>query len=336
MGTSAPDTDAPAMARAAAVLRDTFGHAGFRRGQREVVKLLVAPPEGAPARALAVFPTGAGKSLTYQLPAMVYEEGVTLVVSPLLALMRDQTQALVKKGVPAAALDSSLDAAETRELYENVRAGAVKLLFVAPERFKNERFVRLVKRVPVALFVVDEAHCVSEWGHSFRPDYLRLQRFADELGFQRRLCLTATATPEVAKDIAEAMSIPYPAGMVKTPSLRPNLDTRITLIPSSFDGKRTGFVNSIAHRIDALATRIKSRPAGATIIYVTMQMTAVEVAQELRKRGLIDCKAYHAGLPKDERQATQDWFMASKDGESAVCSCGSFKAFVGALSGLGA
>jgi ATP-dependent DNA helicase RecQ len=306
------------MQRAARVLNDTFGHADFRSGQRQVIELLLAPPEGLPARALAVFPTGAGKSLTYQLPALIYDSGVTLVVSPLLALMRDQTLALVRKGVPAASLDSSLDAAETRDLYEQVREGKIKLLFVAPERFKNERFVRLLNHVSVALFVVDEAHCISEWGHSFRPDYLRLARFADELGFERRLCLTATATPKVAEDIAASMSIPFPDCVVRTPAVRPNLDTRITLINSEFEGERKSLADSVARRIDVLATRINSRPPGATIVYVTLQATAVAVAEELRKRGLVNAKAYHAGITQDERKATQDWFMDAQDGQSAV------------------
>jgi hypothetical protein len=142
----------PVMARAAQVLKETFGHDDFRAGQREVIRLLLAPPDGAPARAVAVFPTGAGKSLTYQLPALLYESGVTLVVSPLLALMRDQTRALVSNGVPAASMDSTLDAQESRDVYDDVSTGKVKLLFVAPERFKNERFIRLLKRVSVALF----------------------------------------------------------------------------------------------------------------------------------------------------------------------------------------
>jgi ATP-dependent DNA helicase RecQ len=166
--------------------------------------------------------------------------------------------------------------------------------------------------------VVDEAHCISEWGHSFRPDYLRLARFADELKFERRLCLTATATPKVAKDIAQSMSVPYPSGVVRTPAVRPNLDTRITLVESEFSGERRNLTDAVLRRVDVLAERIKSRPPGATIVYVTLQATAVVVAEQLRKHGLINCKAYHAGIPQDERKATQDWFMDASDGESAV------------------
>jgi ATP-dependent DNA helicase RecQ len=315
------------VAKAKALLKSVYNHDSFRAGQEAIVKLLLDPPPGQPARAVAIFPTGAGKSLTYQLPALVFERGLTLVVSPLLALMRDQTMSLVSKGVAAASLDSTLDAQETRELYDRIKEGEIKLLFVAPERFKNERFVRLIKRVSVALFVVDEAHCVSEWGHSFRPDYLRLARFADEIGFERRLCLTATATPVVSADIARAMSIPYPAGLVQTPSARHNLNTRVTLIPSSFTGKRKSLEETMGRRIEVLVGRIKSRPVGPTVVYVTLQQHAVTVAESLRNRGLLHCQAYHAGIAQDKRKDIQDWFMASKSGDQ-VCIFQTFSAML--------
>lgn len=306
------------MERAQKQLADVFGHSSFRSGQHEVVRLLLDPPESLPPRAVAVFPTGAGKSLTYQLPALVYERGITLVVSPLLALMRDQTTSLVKKGVAAASLDSTLDAAQTRELFEDVKDSKIRLLFVAPERFKNERFLRLLRRMEVALFVVDEAHCISEWGHSFRPDYLRLARYADELNCARRLALTATATPQVVSDIASALSIPNPSNVVRTPSVRPNLSTHVTLVESDYAGVQKSISDSISRRVDILVGRIKSRPPGATIVYVTYQATATIVAEKLRLAGILETKSYHAGMQSEERKDVQDWFMDSGDAETCV------------------
>ena len=153
------------------ILQSTFGFNEFRPGQFEVVEELL---QGS-GRALAVFPTGAGKSLCYQLPALALE-GTTLVVSPLLALMKDQIDFLQSKGVAAARLDSTLDAVQVRDVGDQLRRGELKLLYVAPERFNNERFRAMLKSANLSLFAVDEAHCISEWGHNFRPDYLKLAR----------------------------------------------------------------------------------------------------------------------------------------------------------------
>jgi ATP-dependent DNA helicase RecQ len=307
-----------AMQKAHEVLRTRFNFPSFRSGQREAIEKLLCPQESQPARVVAVFPTGAGKSLVYQIPSLCFDDGITLVVSPLLALMRDQTTALVAKGIPAASLDSTLDAQETRDLFDAVAAGEVRLLYVAPERFKNERFIRLLKKTTVALFVVDEAHCISEWGHSFRPDYLRLARFADELGFERRLALTATATPEVVVDISRALSIPFPNGLVRTPAGRHNLATRVTLVPSSYDGTRKSIAEMMTKRVDIIVDRLKSRPPGPTIVYVTLQAMATTVAEELRKHGFLNCQAYHAGVKAEERKQIQDWFMGTTGHEMAI------------------
>src|SRR2546429_1877460 len=183
------------------MLTERFGFESFRHGQEQVVEALLAGRS-----ALAVFPTGAGKSLCYQLPALLLD-GVTIVVSPLIALMKDQIDFLQRNGIEAERLDSSLEATRQREIFERLRAGALKLLYVAPERFNNERFLAQLARARISLFAVDEAHCISEWGHNFRPDYLKLAERARELGAERVLALTATATPAVVADIRAGFGI---------------------------------------------------------------------------------------------------------------------------------
>src|ERR1700678_77438 len=161
------------------LLKQHFGYDEFRPGQETVIKAVLDR-----SAALAVFPTGGGKSLCYQLPALALP-GVTLVVSPLIALMKDQIDYLLRRGIAAARLDSSLTASEASAVSEQVRQGTLQLLYVAPERFNNERFLALLKQSPIALFAVDEAHCISEWGHNFRPDYLKLADTARSLKVPR-------------------------------------------------------------------------------------------------------------------------------------------------------
>src|SRR4051794_6957456 len=267
------------------LLADRFGFRGFRPGQQQVVDSLLAGRS-----ALAVFPTGAGKSLCYQLPALLLD-GVTVVVSPLIALMKDQIDFLASRGIPAARLDSSLAAVEAREVSERLRAGSLKLVYVAPERFNNERFLAQLAETRIALFAVDEAHCISEWGHNFRPDYLKLAQRARELGAERVLALTATATPTVAADIRAGFGI-ADADSVVTGFYRPNL----TLLTTPVTG---------AQRDATLVDRLRERPPGSGIVYVTLQRTALEVAKLLAEAGL-PARAYHAGMSPEERVAVQD------------------------------
>ncbi|HEY4221116.1 MAG TPA: ATP-dependent DNA helicase RecQ, partial [Myxococcota bacterium] len=198
-------------------LKERFHFPAFLPGQREAIDALLEHK-----RALAVFPTGGGKSLCYQLPALLLP-GLTLVVSPLIALMKDQIDALAKKGIAASRLDSSLSHTEHDDVVRRVRAGDLKMLYVAPERFANERFLALMKSVPIALLAVDEAHSISEWGHNFRPDYMKLARIANEIAAERILALTATATPAVRASICERFAIPA-AGVVVTGHYRKNLE----------------------------------------------------------------------------------------------------------------
>jgi ATP-dependent DNA helicase RecQ len=283
-------TTAPPGARE--TLQATFGFDAFRAGQEPVVGKLL---EG--KSVLAIFPTGAGKSLCYQLPALMLD-GVTLVVSPLIALMKDQIDFLVSHGVAAARLDSTIGAAEARQVYSDLHGGRLKLLYVAPERMANERFLQTLRQMRIAMMAVDEAHCISEWGHNFRPDYLKLARIARDVGVGRVLALTATATPSVAKDIAAAFGVAEDS-VVKTPFHRPNLELHIT--PAT-----------AARRDALLLERLRSRPRGPTIVYVTLQKTAEDVARALSEAGL-PARCYHAGIEAEARHEIQDWFMSSSD-----------------------
>jgi len=274
-------------------LEERFGLATFRPGQEAVIEALLAG-----RGALAVFPTGAGKSLCYQLPALLLD-GVTVVVSPLIALMKDQIDFLKGRGIAAARLDSSLSAEEDREVTGKLRSGDLKLLYVAPERFNNERFRSLLQQVKIALFAVDEAHCISEWGHNFRPDYLKLAEFARAFRAERVLALTATATPRVVEDICANFAISSEDAVV-TGFFRPNLALLATPVRGS-------------ERDRVLVQRLQERPAGTTIVYVTLQRTAERVAELLADVGL-PAKAYHAGLDDDVRTSVQEWWKASDDG----------------------
>src|SRR4051794_18501572 len=284
---------APSAAPPLDVLAATFGFDAFRPGQEQVVEALLAGRS-----ALAVFPTGAGKSLCYQLPALLLE-GTTIVVSPLIALMKDQLDFLQRAGIDAARLDSSLDAFEQRAVFERLRAGTLKLLYVAPERFDNERFLTQLARARISLFAVDEAHCISEWGHNFRPDYLKLAERARELAAERVRALPATATPAVVADIRAGFGIEE-ADAVVTGFYRPNLTLLTTPVTA---GDRDG----------RLVERLRERAPGSTIVYVTLQRTSVRVAELLAAAGLPACP-YHAGMSAEERVAVQEWWSSSSQG----------------------
>jgi len=284
--------EAASVHRPLEVLAARFGFDAFRPGQEQVVDALLAGRS-----ALAVFPTGAGKSLCYQLPALLLD-GMTIVVSPLIALMKDQIDFLQRSGIAAARLDSSLDAAAQREIFERLRAGELKLLYVAPERFNNERFLAQLARARISLFAVDEAHCISEWGHNFRPDYLKLAERARELAAERVLALTATATPAVVADIRAGFGIEE-ADAVVTGFYRPNLTLLTTPV-------------SAGERDARLVKQLRERPPGSTIVYVTLQRTSLRIAALLAAAGLPG-RPYHAGMSADDRVEVQEWWAASPD-----------------------
>jgi ATP-dependent DNA helicase RecQ len=271
-------------------LHNVFGFNEFREGQQQTIEQLLAGHSS-----LAVFPTGSGKSLCYQFTATQLPH-LTLVISPLIALMHDQLAFLNTKGIPAACLDSSQSKDESQAVMSGVRSGTIKILMISVERFKNERFRRFIKHIPISMLVVDEAHCISEWGHNFRPDYLKLPSYQQELAIPLVLLLTATATRRVQRDMAQKFAI-FPEHIVQTGFYRHNLD--IDLIPIQNHNKLNALKN------------ILNETQGASIVYVTQQKTAEEVAHALQADGY-SAIAYHAGLDSEIRSAIQSDFMASK------------------------
>ncbi|MGB0326963.1 MAG: RecQ family ATP-dependent DNA helicase [Akkermansiaceae bacterium] len=272
-------------------LKIHFGHRSFRDGQLPVIESLLADRS-----ALAVFPTGGGKSLCYQLPALLFD-GLTLVVSPLIALMKDQVDALTARNIHAARLDSSLTAEETAELYRRLDDRSLKLLYVAPERLANQNFRRRLSSLKISLLAIDEAHCMSSWGHNFRPDYLKLRRFAQELEIPRVLCLTATATPQVSQDICEQFEI-TPEDHHQLTFYRPNLNLVVTPL-------------SDQERRPYLLKQLTDAPRQSTIVYTTLQHSAESLASYLKKNG-INARPYHAGLRPEARVEIQEAFMSGK------------------------
>lgn len=272
------------------LLRETFGFEEFLPGQEPVVTRILAGKSS-----LAIFPTGGGKSLCYQLPAMVLD-GLVLVISPLIALMKDQLDFLTAKGFPAARLDSTLDRQQTVQVYDELGLGRLRLLYVSPERLNNERFLQSMRRWEISLLAVDEAHCISEWGHNFRPDYLKIAGVAAKFGISPVLALTATATPAVARDIAAAFGIES-GNVINTGFYRSNLKLAVT--PSASAARR-----------DLLLSRLSARAPGPGVVYVTQQQAAEEMAEFLRRHGY-QARAYHAGMKQEDRDTVQDAFMAS-------------------------
>jgi len=206
-------------------LREKFGFQHFLAGQQEIIQRVLASES-----AVAIFPTGAGKSLCYQLPA-IHLAGLTLVVSPLLSLMKDQVDFLVSKTIPAVKLDSGMTREEYQTSLQAARDGKIKILMISVERFKNERFRLQLGRMDISLMVVDEAHCISEWGHNFRPDYLKLPIYQQEFNIPQVLLLTATATPKVTGDMCRKFGIPKENVFI-TGFFRENLQLRIVPVPA--------------------------------------------------------------------------------------------------------
>src|SRR4051794_31818740 len=275
-------------------LAELFGFAGFRPGQREAVEAARAGRD-----VLVVMPTGSGKSLCYQLPALMRTD-VTLVVSPLVSLMQDQVEALERVAPGRVALvNSQQDSVTNRRALERAVAGHVRLLYVAPERFASPGFLERLRAARIGLFVVDEAHCVSQWGHDFRPEYFRLADAARWLGAQAILASTATATPAVAADIVSRLGLRDPV-RVATGFDRPNL---------SFTVVQCANKEAVHRRIAAALADPEARPA---IVYAGTRAESDRLAARLGRELSVEVIAYHAGLPREARAEAQRRFMGGE------------------------
>jgi len=283
----------PSFGQACALLRDRFGHAAFRDGQEAAVRSVLAGRS-----LLVVMPTGSGKSLIYQLPALL-DNGLTLVVSPLIALMKDQVDEMTARGVPATFINSSLSLEEQHARIRGCVAGEVRLLYVAPERFQNAAFLRMLAQVKVARMAVDEAHCISEWGHDFRPDYRRLQAFRERMANPPVTALTATATPRVQQDIVESLGLTAAETDVHVHGFdRPNLV--LSVRRAGDDGTKTDIVRAFLRE-----------QRGPGIIYVGTRRTAEDLAAAVADVEP-DAVVYHAGLEPDERTQAQEAFLTGQ------------------------
>ena len=272
-------------------LRQTFGYDGFRAGQEQAIRAVVAGRSAA-----AIFPTGSGKSLCYQLPALLLPH-LTLVVSPLLALMQDQLAFLHRHGIAAASIDSAQSREQTSQTMARAKSGELKILMISVERLKNERFRHFISQVPISLLVVDEAHCISEWGHNFRPDYLKLPDYQRQFNIPQVLLLTATATPPVIADMQAKFSIAAD-DVVTTGFYRSNLNLLVEPV-SGFNKQRR------------LVEWLTGKAGQPTIVYVTQQKTAEQIAEHLAQRGF-PAIAYHAGMAHELRESIQRRFMAGE------------------------
>jgi ATP-dependent DNA helicase RecQ len=283
------------IAAALTSLHEHFGFSDFREGQREVIAAILAGKDS-----VVVMPTGSGKSLCYQLPAMMFG-GATLVVSPLIALMKDQVDALRARGLPATFINSSLGEREQWARIAALRQGQFKLVYVAPERFRSGRFLDALKSIHVSLFAVDEAHCISTWGHDFRPDYLRLKAMVQTLNGAGQgahtVALTATATPYVRSDIIQQLGLVKPETFVSGFD-RPNLT--IDVVHTEKEREKIARIKRLAKTHD-----------GSGIIYAATRKAVEQVALQLQGQGL-SVSAYHAGMGDAARAKAQEDFMMSR------------------------
>ena len=269
------------------VLKQYFGHSSFREGQEQVVDAILQGRD-----ALCVMPTGAGKSVCYQVPALMFD-GITIVVSPLISLMKDQVNSLTQDGIRAAYLNSSLTSVQYAKVLDNVRRGVYKILYVAPERLAVADFLYACADIKVDLLAIDEAHCVSQWGQDFRPSYLKISDFVNALGYRPVIAaFTATATAEVKDDIEYSLKLHAPF-RITTGFDRPNL--KFEVVKSK-------------HKFDDLLEILKKHKDDSGIVYCSTRKTVEEVGEKLCKSGF-SATIYHAGLEDEARKQNQEDFV---------------------------
>ena len=278
------------------LLQERFGYPEFRPGQTAAVESVLAGKD-----TLVILPTGGGKSLCYQVPALVMD-GLTVVISPLISLMKDQVDALEARGLAATYLNSTLSQAEITARMARVLRGEIKLLYVAPERFDLGRTAERLRDAGVTLLAIDEAHCISEWGHDFRPSYLRVKEVRARLGNPPTVALTATATPEVRDDIARQLELRDPT-VVITGFDRTNLSYHV--IPTKNDAAKDETL------VELLREHLGTHADGVAIVYASTRKTVERIAGVLTKAKL-PALAYHAGLDDEHRADVQDAFMGER------------------------
>ena len=276
------------------LLNTHFGFSSFHEGQEEAVRNLLAG-----FHTLVVMPTGAGKSLIFQL-ASLQLPGITIVISPLIALMKDQVDALVQRGIPAAFINSAIPLAEQSTRLKNLAMGKYQLVYIAPERLRSSSFMRILGQQRIGLIAVDEAHCISEWGHDFRPDYLYIAQARKMLGNPLTAALTATATPQIQEDIIRQLGLSAETKRIVTGFNRPNL---------TFIVKKTTGIEAKFRVLDEL---IRCHKEGAIIIYTGTRRDAEDAAEFIRQVSQVKAEHYHAGLPTETRTKVQDDFLSGK------------------------